>query len=133
MSENIDADALYERVQDLEDRVSTLEARFESGEQPVEDGDLRTLIKDFDPSTHVERALVIGYHLERHQGQETFTIEDIKTGYRTAKLNDPANMSDVLASAGERGLMRRDEERDGFQQWMLTLDGEQTVEEGLEA
>jgi hypothetical protein len=125
-------EALQKRVEELEERVAELEAKFESDEEPTQDGDLRSLIKEFDPSTHVERALVIGYHLEQHDVQENFTIDDIKSGYRTAKLKEPANMSDVLANAGERGLMRRDGEEEGLQLWMLTLDGEQTVEEVIE-
>ena len=125
-------EALQKRVEELEERVAELEAKFESGEKPTQDGDLRSLIKKFGPSTHVERALVIGYHLEQHIVQENFTIDDIKSGYRTAKLKEPANMSDVLANAGERGLMRRDGEEEGLQLWMLTLDGEQTVEEVIE-
>ena len=125
-------EALQKRVEELEERVAELEAKFESGEKLTQDGDLRSLIKEFDPSTHVERALVIGYHLEQHDVQENFTIDDIKSGYRTAKLKEPANMSDVLANAGERGLMRRDGEEEGLQLWMLTLDGEQTVEEVIE-
>lgn len=132
MSESETIQELQEQVEDLEERVAALEARFESGEKPIEGTELRSLIREFDPSTHVERALVIGYHLERNHGYQNFNIEDIQDGYRDAKLKEPSNMSDVLATAGERGLMRRDGEDEGYQMWMLTLDGEQRVEEVVE-
>lgn len=133
MSESKTTKSLQEEVQNLKERVADLETRLDAGEKSNKGGDLRSLVKAFEPSTHVERALIIGYHLERHQGVENFTIKDIRNGYRDGKLKEPANMSDVLANAGERGLLRRDGEDDGYQMWMLTLDGEQTIEEVIEA
>lgn len=129
MSDSETVQDLREQVEDIEERLTALEERFEAGDAPRKGRDLRTLVKEFEPSTHVERALVIGYHLERNEGHENFTIDEIKRGYRDAKLKEPANMSDVLGSAGEQGLMRRDGEENGLQLWMLTLDGEQRVEE----
>jgi hypothetical protein len=127
MNDNVEA--LQERVEQLEDRVATIEERFESGEVPDEPADLRTFIEQVDPSTHVERVVTIGYHLETQQGRENFNIEDIEEGYRTCKIQKPANPSDALANAEERGWLMRDGKDEHYQLWMLTREGEQHVEE----
>jgi hypothetical protein len=126
---NDDVEALQERVQQLEERVATIEERFESGDVPDDPADLRTFVEQVDPSTHVERVVTIGYHLEIQQGRENFTLEDIEDGYRTCKIQKPANTSDVLANAEEREWLMRDGKDEHYQLWMLTREGEQHVGE----
>ncbi|WP_152043483.1 hypothetical protein [Salinigranum salinum] len=128
-----DVEALQKRVQDLEERVATIEERFESGDVPDETVGLRAFVEQVDPATHVERAVTIGYHLETQQGQENFTIEDIEEGYRTCKIQKPANTSDSLANAEERGWLMRDGKDEHYQLWMLTREGEQHVREVSDA
>lgn len=124
-----DTESLQERVQELEERMSTIEARFESGDVPDETVDLRSFIENVNPSTHVERVVAIGYHLENQQGYENFTVEDIEEGYRACKIQKPANPSGSLANAEEHGWLMRDGENDRYQLWMVTREGEQFVEE----
>ena len=124
---------LKERLEMLEERIENIEQLLDGGDSQVEDGDLRSIVDQFDPSTHLERAVVIGYHFECHEGRENFTIQNIADGYRTAKFQEPANMSDVLANAEERGLVRRDGKEENYQLWMLTREGEQMVEEVVDA
>lgn len=124
-----DIKALQERVQQLEERMTTIEDRFESGDMPDETVDLRAFVEQVDPSTHVERVVTIGYYLETQEGHSNFTIEDIEEGYRTCKTQKPANPSDALANAEERGWLMRDGKDDHFQLWMLTREGEQYIEE----
>ena len=130
---NDDVEALQERVQQLEERVVTIEERFESGDVPDDPADLRTFVEQVDPSTHVERVVTIGYHLEIQQGRENFTLEDIEDGYRTCKIQKPANTSDALANAEEREWLMRDGKDEHYQLWMLTREGEQHVEEAGDA
>lgn len=127
MSDNVGA--LRERVQQLEERLETIEKRFESGDVPRETADLRAFIEWVDPSTHIEHVVTIGYHLEIQQGHENFTVEDIKEGYRTCKIQKPANTSDVLANAEKHSWLMRDGKDEHYQLWMLTREGEQYVEE----
>lgn len=124
---------LREEVEDLKERVSRLEERLESGEGAPDDVvGLRDFVSDFDPNTHTERALMIGYHLDQHQGQEKFTSDDIKDGYRTAREPLPANMSDVLAKCEDQDWMMRDGEDGQTQLRMVTRDGLSHVEEVME-
>lgn len=127
MSDNIEA--LQERVRDLEERVANIEQRFESGEVPEETDDLRSFVEEVGPSTHVERAVTIGYYLEMRQGYRNFTIEDIEEGYRTCKIQKPSNPSDALANAEKKGWVMRDGKNEQYQLWVLTRDGETYVEE----
>jgi cell division septum initiation protein DivIVA len=124
-------ETLQERVQQLEERVKTLEQKFQSGE-PIGASDLRSFVEDVEPTTHVERAIAIGYYLEKSQGFNNFTIEDIEEGYRECKIQKPANPSDVLANAEGRGWMMRDGKEDHYQLWVLTRDGENTIEEMID-
>lgn len=124
-----DVEALQERVQQLEERVATIESRFESGDVPAEAGDLRAFVEKVDPPTHVEKAVTIGHFIETQQGYENFTIEDIEEGYRTCKIQKPANTSDALANAEERGWLMRDGKDEHYQLWMLTREGEQHIKE----
>lgn len=128
-----DVEALREQVQLLEERVAAIEDRFESGEEPKESTDLRSFVETVEPSTHVERVVTIGYYLESQKGYDNFTLEDIEEGYRTCKIQPPANPSDALANAGERSWLMRDGKDDRYQLWMLTREGEQYVEEVSDA
>lgn len=121
-----------QRVTELENRVAELESQVESDGFEIESSGLEELIDQFNPSTHVERATVIGYHLERHLDKDEFTIEDIRTHYAEAKFLDPANFSDVLANAEGKGLMRRSGKTDDYQLWELSRDGLKLIEEGME-
>lgn len=124
-----DTEALQERVEELEERITAIEQRFEAGDMPEETADLRSFVEEVGPSTHVERAVVIGYYLEKHQDYSNFIIEDIEEGYRTCKVQKPANLSDSLANAEKNGWLMRDGKSDRFQLWILTGEGEEYVEE----
>lgn len=101
-----ESEELREQLNELEDRVERLESLVEEEPSRLEDTrDMRTFVRDFDPDTHTERALAIGYYLEEYEGVEAFSTGDIEDGYRRCRLNTPANMSDVLGSCVEREWM----------------------------
>lgn len=127
-----DFDALQDRVEQLEGRVTQIEEQFESGNVPTESIGLRSFIETVDLTTHIERVVAIGYHLETQQGKGNFTIEDVEEMYRECKFQKPANMSDALANAEKNGWLMRDGKDDRYQLWMLTREGEQFIEEATE-
>jgi hypothetical protein len=131
MSEDISE--LRAEVEELRERVAALESRFDTEGTPDETLTLRSFYDDVDPSTHTERVVTIGYYLDHHQGESNFTIEDIEDGYRSCKVQPPANMSDSLAGAEEKGWLMRDGKDEHYQLWMLTRDGEAFVEGGESA
>ncbi|MCO8254526.1 hypothetical protein NKF26_12005 [Haladaptatus sp. AB618] len=124
---------LRDEVDDLKERVSTLEKRLEGGEGTPEDFvGLREFVNKTNPSTHNERALVIGYHFDRQQGKESFSSDDIEGGYRTAREPLPANISDVLSKCENKGWLMRDGKEGQAQLRVVTSDGLKYVEEMFE-
>lgn len=121
---------IEDRLTELESRVSQLEGELNRNEHQVSKTDLRSFVEESDPTTHKERAVVIGYFIENSRGQSKFTKEEISEGYQECKIPEPANMSDVLANAEESGLLMRSGKDGRLQNWILTADGEQFVSEG---
>lgn len=129
---NEENEVVRDRIQELEERVGAIEEQIESGDISYGTPDLRAFVEQIDPSTHVERSVAIGYYLENQKGKNNFTVDDIGEGYRTCKIQKPANMSDALANAENRGWVMRDGVNEQYQQWILTRDGEQFVEEVID-
>jgi hypothetical protein len=126
-----DEDTLNQRVTELEDRVNDIESLIHDGQTNEVTG-MREFVLQTDPETHTDRALAIGYFLDRFQNQEHFTRSDIEDGYRTCRFQKPANMSDVLGSLRDQELTMNDGERGQSQLHRLTGKGIDTVEEMME-
>lgn len=92
-----DTTDLEVRIEELESRVGELEQLIHNGQASDDVTGMREFVNDVNPETHTERALSIAYYLDQYQGQENFTSKDIEEGYRTCRVQKPANMSDVLA------------------------------------
>lgn len=107
-----DIDELENRIDKLESRLSEIEQLIHDGKASEQVTGIREFIEKIDPTTHVERALAIAYYLEQHQGRENFCKADIEEGYRTCRIQKPANMSDVIASLEEKGWAM-DDGKDG--------------------
>jgi hypothetical protein len=123
---------LETRVAELEQRVDELERLIQEGKIDEEVTRMEDLVHEVDPSTHAERALVIGYYLERHQGRENFTRADIEEGYRTCRLPKPANMSDVLSSLESKEWATPDGKDGQSKLRRLTRAGINKIQEELE-
>ena len=122
-------DSLETRLQEAEDRIKKIERRIDEGDVAEETTGLRDLVQRFGPETHTERALAIAYHLDRHQGQDNFTVADVNDGYRTIRSQKPANMSDVLSQVEGKGWIMDDGKDSRTRLWRLTNDGLSEVEE----
>lgn len=124
--------SLETRLQEVEDRMDTMERRIEEGGVTEETTGLHELVQRFDPETHTERALAIAYHLEKHRGRDNFTVSDIGGGYRTIRTQKAANMSDVLSQVEKRGWIMDDGKEGRTRLWRLTNDGLSEVEEVID-
>lgn len=124
---------LQRQIESLESRVARLETLADDDPDSLApEADLRSLSESFDPSTHPERALVIGYYLEEVEGQDGFTTPDIRDGFRDCRMNLPANMSDVLGACDERDWFVSYEEEGQTQLRHITPEGIEYVEEVLQ-
>jgi|GEM_PF-2017184 len=130
-SEQTRAD-LEAEVDELRERVERLESLVEDDPESVEHvPDISTFVVDADPSSHPERALLVAFYLEEYEGQTTFTTNDIEDGYADARMQTPANLSDVLAGCEDKGwvLENGEDEETQAKRRRLTNDGVAAAEE----
>lgn len=122
-------DDLEQEIEELKDRITRVEGLLEAEPERADDvQNLAVFIDDKSPSSHKERATVVGYYLEEIEGQDTFTTTDIEDGYRTARISLPANMSDVLGDAEDEDWVMRVGTSGQAQLRQLTQDGLTHVE-----
>jgi len=74
-----------------------------------------------------DRALLLGYYMEKVSGQPSFTTNDIRTLGSEAKYSF-TNISDSVAGLVRRGLMMSAGDKDGNRAYTLTATGEEYAE-----
>jgi hypothetical protein len=125
---------LEERVAELESRISELEQLIHDEGATDDVTGMREFVQQIDPDAHTKRALAIAYYLDQYQGQENFSSKDIEEGYRTCRVQKPANMSDTVGVLEDKGWAMDDGKGDDGQTRLrrLTGDGLNAIEEVLE-
>ena len=127
-----DADDMAAKIESLEARVDELEQLIHDGQAGDDVTGMREFIEDFNPGTHAERALAIAYYLERYQGQDNFSSADIEDGYRTCRVQKPANMSDVIGDLEEKNWAMDDGKDGNTRLRRLTGEGIDTIEDAID-
>jgi hypothetical protein len=83
-----------------------------------------------DTYTEVEKVVVAGSFLEKHQALADYTIEDIRGCLTSAKVSLPANLSLAIFKGAKKGLlMEVPGGRGGKKVWALTQTGERWISE----
>lgn len=126
------ATELKERVERLEERVKELEDLVTGAEVMQSESDLESFLERVSPETHVERATAIGYYYVHNTDRAPFTVPDIEEGYEKCRTPKPANLSDVLAGAEERGWLMRSGTKGRTQLWTVTQNGDEAVTGGFQ-
>lgn len=121
---------LEERVEELERRVEDLEDML-GGEIMPSQSELEDFLDLVSPATHVERATAIGYHIVHEQERGPFTVGDVEDAYAECRLPKPANMSDVLAGAEDKGWLIRVGKEGQTTLWNVSKDGDEVVQGGF--
>lgn len=119
-------------LEDHERRIKTLEKGSESDIE-VTVAKKQLPINDFlfskKPVDDVQKALTIGYFLEKFRSIEAFNTKDLEDGFREAKESVPANINDVVNNNIRKGnMMEAKEKKDKLKAWNLTSSGERFVE-----
>jgi hypothetical protein len=127
------SEALEHRVEELEDRVESLEEKIQGGDSPThfDDGSLASFLQKVEPANHYQRSTAIGYHLLHKEGQDSFDVNDIEDGYNDCSISKPANFSDVISGADEKGWSMRYRMEGQKQLWKITPKGDEAVERWL--
>jgi hypothetical protein len=84
-------------------------------------------LKQAAAKSQFDRALLLGYYLEKTQGVSSFTSAEITQLGQEAK-QPFANSSDAIAKLTGRGLMMSAGDKDGKRAFALTASGEAYVE-----
>jgi hypothetical protein len=116
-------------LEEHEERISKLEKIFETKPEVSEK---RISIKEFilqkQPKNDIQRALAIGYYLEKLEGFSSFTFRDLAEGFREAREKVPPNVADKIQKNVAKGyMMEASEEKDGLKAYVLTNGGEKFV------
>jgi hypothetical protein len=103
---------------------------------PLESGGKKTSAAEFlkksAAKNQSDRALALGYYLEKFAGYSGFTSTDLAQRGREAK-QPFANASDSVAKLTGRGFMMSAGDKEGQRAYALTASGEAYVEALLEA
>jgi uncharacterized coiled-coil protein SlyX len=133
-----DYDKLTKQLTELEQRVVTLEKTLASQPHTTTETtspkqrSLREVINELKPVTANDKALTIAYYFETYKGQKSFNAEDIKNGFKEARIIAPKNPNDVInKNIAKAFMMDADEKIGGKMSWMLTATGLEVVEKGF--
>lgn len=125
--------SIKEQLKQHEKRILKLEMVL----TPVSNAPKKKIsIKEFilskKPKDDIEKALTIGYYLEKYDGMNSFNANDLKRGFRTAKEKYPNNVNDKVNKNVDKGyMMEVEEKKENLKAWMLTNSGEKHVEQGF--
>lgn len=126
-------EAIKKQLENHEKRIAKLETQPQIKEEPVTK---KLSIKEFilskKPKNGVQKVLVIGYYLEKHEGVAPFNVKDLENGFRSAKEPVPKNINLAVIGNVSKGHMMEDKERkDKIKAWYLTNSGEEYVDNDL--
>lgn len=128
MSEEVSR--IKKKLEEHEERLSRLEKLFQTKPEVIKK---KISIKEFilqkRPKSGIQKALAIGYYLEKHQDFSSFNVKDVEQGFRDAREKIPPNVGDKIQKNIAKGhLMEAGEEKDGMKAYFLTNPGERFVE-----
>lgn len=123
-------------VDTLSKRVAALEEMMAGGgatpDRTNKQQSLREFINEKQPKTANDHGLAIAYFTEIFKQKGWFNIDDLKEGFREAKVPAPKNLSDVIGKNAKKGYFMLDANQVGTKQsWVLTNTGEKAVENGF--
>lgn len=133
-------------TKDLERRLVSLEQKVEKLEKSlsvrfVDDSAETSIskkisIKEFllnkKTDNDVESTLAIAYFLEHFENALSFNVDDIKSGYMSAKIAPPGNINDKINMNIRKGhIMDAKERKDAKKAWVVTATGEKFIENKL--
>jgi hypothetical protein len=132
----VETDGLSTRVEELEARVTKLEAHFEGDIAVRPPKDRKLSAKEFlltkNLTAETQKVLALAYFLEREEGLSSFNVQELETVFRAAREKIPKNMNDAVNKNIARGfLMGAKEKKDSKKAWQLTSTGERFVENNM--
>lgn len=126
-------EAIKKQLENHEKRITNLEAQPQIKTPSTKKLSIKEFILSKKPETDLDKALVIGYYLEKNDDCSPFNVKDIENGFRNAKETPPKNINDAInKNIGKGFMMEAKGKKDSKMAWELTNLGEQCVESGFE-
>jgi hypothetical protein len=129
-------DEVQAKLVDLERRIQVLETGRQPEANPrataTKQQSLREFLNEKKPLTANDRGLCIAYYYETVKAYDSFNAEDIKAGFRDARISPPKNPNDVInKNIAKAYMMDAEQAKDGKKAWVLTGTGLEVVEKGF--
>jgi hypothetical protein len=130
-------DEIQTKLTELERRVQVLEAGQGALGSTATGAtnkqlSLREFLNQKKPRTANDRGLTIAYYNETIKGYGCFNAEDIKVGFRDARIPAPKNPNDVINKNIAKGyMMNAEQSKSGKKAWVLTGTGLEVIEKGF--
>lgn len=116
-------------LEEYEERLNILEKLLEKPPEIKKKRSIKEFIIEKDPKNDTDRALAIGYYLEKYGGYSLFNNNDLVKGFRDARCKVPPNPWDkIQLNLKKDYIMDTGEEKDGQKAYVLTIEGEKYVE-----
>lgn len=93
--------------------------------------DLAEFLATHKVVTHPDRVVAIAYHAYHTRNGASISTQDLTDGYSRARIKQPQNFPDVIATCVRKGRLVEGERRDGKKSWVITRTGETYVEQHL--
>jgi hypothetical protein len=120
---------IKKKLDNFEKRISTLEAYMPKKPEALKKLSIKEFLLSKKPKSDVQKTLVIGYYLEKHEGYSSFNAADIEEGFGSAKETVPKNINLCIIRNVQKGhLAEAKEEKNSHKAWYLTNTGEIFVE-----
>ncbi len=137
----MDNEELVQKVVELEARVKELEQSrtLNSSVSDVSNSrrekiSVTEFLRERNPETAMDKALVFAKFFEKDSGSETFVTGDLLTLWRQAKEALPSNVNDLIAKNVKKGLMAEETvKKDGKKCWYVTRSGVAVVDKGFQS
>jgi len=88
---------------------------------------VREFIDSISHQNQIDRALAVGYYLEKYENLQNFTTKELLEFTKSAKY-PVGNISEIVSRLVGRGLMMSAGEKDGARAYSLTASGESTIQ-----
>jgi predicted transcriptional regulator len=133
MTESEAINKLKTKIEEHEKRISKLEMMLPDAK--LEASKMKTSIKEFilkkNPINDTQKALAIGYYLEKYEAFISFNSKDLEKGFRDSREKIPPNVSDKIQLNTKNGHIMEYGEKDGLKAYVLTNSGERFLENGF--
>ena len=129
---------IIDKLGELERRIKLLENNYQDAKNSrnqvtgSKQQSFREFLNEKKPETANDRVLCIAYYYETIKKYDCFNAEDIKVGFREARIPAPKNPNDVInQNIAKAYMMDSEQTKDGKKAWLLTNTGIEVVDKGF--